>query len=584
MRIAVGFASLALCGQTFSTVAISSDVPSPVHSWLMQEGSGNSFFDSVSGDTVTAGGAVSWSAGPGKLATGAHFNGTFDAVATNQAAFNPGTNDAFSVSLWVSFDAISANEEIIISQLTTGSPAGWYLYRYGSGDGKMFGAILQNAGASGYISRGFTTNRQPNFLYHLVLTVDGTATAKGVNLWINGSLTQAWTVNDNLSGSIQPNQPIYFGTWAHTFTWPGGISRLSGFLSSIKIYKRVLTNAEVLALYHAGPASDTMMKATRSTGTVRASVFSALDADCSTGTKIGGGIATDNTDKLQAVLLTASQSNPLDLILDGCSVTTGLNVLQSGYTTIEGTGWTSGLFVLPGSNAAAIRNGWSIYPTSVLGYNVFPSQLPTKGANVTLSNFKIHGNRTGGNAVGSDLRGSDQEWIAGVELSNLTGLTLDTMWVYDAPSYAVLADNVSTVVSSNCRYESPSHAINTDGIHFDGPSDHITITGGYMYTGDDAIALNGPEGYFGTISNVTISGVNIDSRSFNGMREYGTVTGVTVNNCAFPDIANRNSEGLSFLYSAATMDGQACAAPVPPSAGGSAARGSHGFRGATARH
>jgi hypothetical protein len=78
---------------------------------------------------------------------------------------------------------------------------------------------------------------------------------------------------------------------------------------------------------------------------------------------------------------------------------------------------------------------------------------------------------------------------------------------------------------------------NTDGLHFDGPANDISITNCNFTTGDDAIALNCPEGYSGNISNVSVANCTIDSVSL--MRLYTTIQGgtelqidsVTVANC-----------------------------------------------------
>jgi polygalacturonase len=202
-----------------------------------------------------------------------------------------------------------------------------------------------------------------------------------------------------------------------------------------------------------------------------------------------------------------------------------------------------------------------------------PIVLPSKGSNVAIKNIKIEGNRSGPNAIVSDPHGSP--WLPGIAISNVNGLTLDTVWIYDAPTYAFIGDNISNVTVLNSRFESPSHAINTDGFHVDGPADHITVSGGYFYTGDDAIALNAPEGYSGTIVNVAITNPGVNTGSLNGLREYGTVQSVTVNGCVLADTSNLGV-GSSVRISPATLDAYNC---TPPTTGGIALRGSVSLRG-----
>lgn len=566
MKIIIGFVVVAT-GWTqvsFTTSPVSSAVANPAYVWMVNDGSGRTITDS-SGHTnnVTSGGDLSWSAGPGLLTTGAHFPGTFETSSANHDQFNPSSVQPFTVSFWVSFDG-SASDDIVIAQLSpTGNHPGWYIYRRVN-DGRM--AIFQIDSAGGGVNESFYPAMETNRLYWFAFTFDGSHTAAGVRMWTNGYITPNPTAvfQNNLTGDATPNTNIYLGSWA------GGTDRHKGFIAGVHLYKRVLTQAELLPLYYAGPMVDTYLAASRSSATVDAADFAAQDANCTT----GGG--TDDTAKLNAVLLTTSQSNPLTLDLSGgCSSVTGLFVLQAGYTTIRGDGWTSGLFVRPDSNAAAISNSYGIGPFGT---------APSRGGPVTLSNFRVNGNRSGGNSSIADVRGIP--WIGGVDISNVNGLRLDTVWIYDAPTYAFHGANLANFSATNCRLESPSHGINTDGWHFDGPESGISITGGFLYTGDDAIALNGPEGYSGTISNVSITNPGIDARSLNGLREYGTVTGAIVNNCALTDTHGLN-ELQSVMFAAATVNAFNCPPPDPPppppvsdpSVYHSGARGSSAMRG-----
>lgn len=512
---------------------------------MMQEGSGNTFADtSGTANTVTAGGTVTWATGPGLLTVGAHFPGTFDSPAANHTNFNPTTAQAFSVSLWVSFDNPSALQ-MIASQFTVDH--GWYIIQDPAHSNQL--QVYLASSNSSYILKVFYPPIQAGRLYHLIVTYDGSGTAAGVHLWIdaNGAPNPPLVIGDNLSGQIQPNSNVYLGSWS------GGTDRLAGYMAGVHLYNRVLTMAEIATLYFAGPMADTYTAASGFSGTVHASDFATLDADCSTGAKIGGGTATDNTAKINAVLATASSLNPIDLVLNGCTVTRGIFIPPAGYVTIEGNGWTSGFYVKSGSNSAAISNQWGIGPP--------PGTPPSQGASVTLRNFKVNGNRAGNSTI-ADARGIP--WIGGVDLSNINGLTLDTVQVYAAPTYGFHGANLTNGTFSSCNVTSPSHAINTDGFHFDGPENNLTINGGYLYTGDDAVALNGPEGYSGTINAVAIANLDIDPLSFSGMREYGTVTNVTVNNCVLADVIGKNTEAQSTILSPATMDAYNCTPPPPP--------------------
>lgn len=82
-----------------------------------------------------------------------------------------------------------------------------------------------------------------------------------------------------------------------------------------------------------------------------------------------------------------------------------------------------------------------------------------------------------------------------------------------------------------------SRGLGTDGLHFDGPANDISISNCTFSTGDDSIALNCPEGYSGDIARVTVT--NCTFQSWSLMRLYTTygspirdqIRAVTVSQC-----------------------------------------------------
>ena len=78
--------------------------------------------------------------------------------------------------------------------------------------------------------------------------------------------------------------------------------------------------------------------------------------------------------------------------------------------------------------------------------------------------------------------------------------------------------NVGNVSASGCVLK--SHGPSTDGLHFDGPANDLTISNCDFTTDDDSITLNCPEGYSGDISRVAVSNCRFNSLSL--MRLYTT--------------------------------------------------------------
>jgi len=118
---------------------------------------------------------------------------------------------------------------------------------------------------------------------------------------------------------------------------------------------------------------------------------------------------------------------------------------------------------------------------------------------------------------------------------NLEKITVHQVVVVNVPSFHFRFSNVGNVVVSGCAMV--SRGLSTDGLHFDGPANDITISNCDFTTGDDSIALNCPEGYSGNISRVAVSNCTFNSLSL--MRLYTTYGGganfyidnVSVSNC-----------------------------------------------------
>lgn len=249
----------------------------------------------------------------------------------------------------------------------------------------------------------------------------------------------------------------------------------------------------------------------------------ALDVDLTTGrNRSNGGEATDDGPRINAALSAAGASNPLTLLLDGPALISGLFLPAGGYWSIVGVGCGAGFFVKTGTNNDGIHNGGprAAMPSDP-GYLV---PVPARGSTVTLTNFTLNGNRgdgTNGDAtqgVPTGVPNADQGYY-GINLMNLENVTITKVTVLNAPSYHVRFSNVGHATVSGCTMTSSGP--NTDGVHVNGPANDITITGCSFSCGDDAIALNCPEGYGGDIRNVSVANC-----TFNGptlMRLYNTI-------------------------------------------------------------
>ncbi|HEX3986511.1 MAG TPA: glycosyl hydrolase family 28 protein [Acidobacteriaceae bacterium] len=267
---------------------------------------------------------------------------------------------------------------------------------------------------------------------------------------------------------------------------------------------------------------------------IRASeIGCALDCDLATGlNKNKRGPATDDGPRINAAMAAATADNPITLVIDGSASISGLFLPAGGYWGIAGLGCGTGFFVRSGTNNDGIHNG----PGTVIPNN--PGQpAPPRGSNVTLRNFTLNGNqgngRTGDSTSGEQQGG--QNWYFGINLTSLNDITIENVVVVNVPSFHVRLSNVGNVSVSGCVFSSQGPS--TDGLHFDGPANDIAISNCDFTTGDDSIALNCPEGYFGNISRVTVNACTFNSWSL--MRLYTsagngprfTIDSVSVTNC-----------------------------------------------------
>lgn len=259
----------------------------------------------------------------------------------------------------------------------------------------------------------------------------------------------------------------------------------------------------------------------------------ALDCNLQNGrNKYTGGAATDDGPLINAAMAAATAENPITLIIDGSALISGLFLPAGGYWAIAGLGCGTGFFVMTGTNNDGIHNG----PDTPIRSDPGPP-APPRGSNVSLSNFTLNGNQGDGHSGDSTTgtrQGTDTAWYFGINLMNLDNITIQNVVVVNTPAYHIRLSNVGNVTISGCVMSSTG--INTDGIHFDGPANDISIDRCDITAGDDGIALNCPEGYGGNISRVSVS--NCIFNSVTMMRLYTANFGpkfnidtVSVSNC-----------------------------------------------------
>jgi hypothetical protein len=272
---------------------------------------------------------------------------------------------------------------------------------------------------------------------------------------------------------------------------------------------------------------------------IRASqIGCALDCNLENGrNKYTGGAATDDGPRINAAMAGATASNPITLIIDGSALISGLFLPAGGYWGIAGLGCGTGFFLKSGTNNDGIHNGG---PSAAIPFDPGPV-APSRGSSVSLRNFTLNGNQgnghNGDSTTGSTQGTAGKVWYIGINLMSLDNITIENVVIVNTPAYHMRLSNVGSVAISGCVLRSIGPS--TDGLHFDGPANDISISNCDFTMSDDAIALNCPEGYSGNISRVTVTNckfnswslMRLDTIQFSGATPFNIDT-VTVSNCS----------------------------------------------------
>jgi hypothetical protein len=229
---------------------------------------------------------------------------------------------------------------------------------------------------------------------------------------------------------------------------------------------------------------------------------------------------TDDTEKLNAVLATATAERPVHLVLDGMAAVRGLVLAAGGHTTVEGIGWDSGIVILPGSNGDGVRIG----PLQGDGEGSGKAG-PMTASRITLRNMQINGNRGANLTKTQDGGGTTPEGrgVYGVLLTNVREVLVEYVTFVNAPLYSLCLGNCAGVQVRGCRF-----VCKRDGIHVDGPASDLIMEDCHFETNDDAIALNAPEGHTGDINDVRISRCYVQN-AWTLLRIYTSLKGIPGN-------------------------------------------------------
>jgi hypothetical protein len=243
-------------GQTgqFSVIAPVEEV-SPIASWSFDEGSGDMTYDTVGSNHGTLMGDTYWVSGPSGYGSALAFDGDGDWVEiANEMNFDLDIDDAFTIEAWVQTDSDQTMD--ILSKMPILKPAtGYQLLKHGTevesteaGGGNRIYLFLINVYDS---DDGFrntdavvvygSTDIADGRWHHIKVTYDGSATAEGIQIYVDGKPEIMHTRNygenkglwDTVSGSMLNDLPLQIsGREGDKVAW-------DGFIDEVKIWDLV---------------------------------------------------------------------------------------------------------------------------------------------------------------------------------------------------------------------------------------------------------------------------------------------------------------------------------------------------------
>ncbi len=154
--------------------------------------------------------------------------------------------DHRTFAFWVKMPS-GAGSRFIIAKQNNNNPAdsnngiGYNIVTSSSGS-LIFSLINNQAGVSNWLGVTGTTNIQDNNWHYVAVTYDGSSSASGVKIYIDG-VSDTLTINSNtLTATTLSAEPLRIGCRAGC-----SFSRFNGAIDEVYIYNKVLTDTEILS-------------------------------------------------------------------------------------------------------------------------------------------------------------------------------------------------------------------------------------------------------------------------------------------------------------------------------------------------
>jgi hypothetical protein len=154
-------------------------------------------------------------------------------------------NQAYSVGCWVKPSNNRAGA--IVGRMINRNPyRGWDLWQ----EGNEYGAHLIDSWTGNALKIGTTGNRvKPGMWQHVCVTWDGSGSANGLKIYVDGKIAQTQFLNNTLKkdANTKTETPLLIGGRS------AGESPFEGFVQDFILYQRMLEPTEVINIAQIGP-------------------------------------------------------------------------------------------------------------------------------------------------------------------------------------------------------------------------------------------------------------------------------------------------------------------------------------------
>ena len=148
----------------------------------------------------------------------------------------------FSISTWVYPRTVSASAQVPIAKaLNSGNFPGYWIVYTTSG----ISFVMRNTSTSNELTITNSFTPSINTWYNVLITYDGSKSASGLKVYVNGSAGTQVIVANTLTGSISTTQSLKFGARQNT-------NYSNSIIDETAFWNRELTSLEVTELYNSG--------------------------------------------------------------------------------------------------------------------------------------------------------------------------------------------------------------------------------------------------------------------------------------------------------------------------------------------